>query len=208
MMYDSWEPVRILNALAPNLPCTTQSILPNHPSHSQSICHTTLISRLESHYATSGTLRVSAPSAYHPRPQSPVEMIPNRMSQSPANSKVVELFYNRALQTLCHIPHQLILTRLWQEVTYSVRHHFPILLLFKHIIPNGLIPLMRVATTGIHRKRATYQYLGKLAKSQSRSLVSNCLVHHLELSPSQLSQKAVDQLQSPQFYQAKECPLS
>ena len=111
MMYDPWEPVRILNASAPNLPCTTQSILPYHPSRSQSVRHTTSISRLESHYATSGTPRVSAPSACHPRPQPPVEMIPNRMSQSPTNFEVVELFYNRALQTLCHVPRQLISTR-------------------------------------------------------------------------------------------------
>lgn len=88
MMYDPSEPVRILNALSPNLPSTTQSILPYHPSRSQSIRHTVSISRLDPHYARSRTPRVSAPSAYHPRPQSPVEMIPERMSQSPVNSEV------------------------------------------------------------------------------------------------------------------------
>ena len=207
-MYDPLEPVRILNALAPNLPSTTQSILPYHPSRSQSVRHTTSISRLEPHYARSGTLRVSAPSAYHPRPQSPVEMIPDRMSQSPANSEVVELFYNRALQTLCHVPRPLMSTRLWREVTYSARHHFPILLLLEPTARNRPITLMRVATTGIRRKRATFQYLGKLAKSQSRSLVSNRSVHHLEHSQSQRSQKILEQPQPPQFYQAKECLLS
>ncbi|KIK06193.1 hypothetical protein K443DRAFT_130037 [Laccaria amethystina LaAM-08-1] len=98
MMYNPSEPVRILNALSPNLPSTTQSILPYHPFRSQSIRHRT--------YARSRTPRVSAPSAYYPRPQSPVEMIPDRsprICQSAASSDVGGIVLQPSIALCQHI---------------------------------------------------------------------------------------------------------